>query len=127
MGQFGADVIRRDADGDTAFSLAPVGRTQALCMDGGWESLTMLDICRMSRFGHKNQVVVLQAANSFLPKRFFQKRRKRQGLQSAESERRPTCTKPNCMTRCAESAKRVWPQSAVAVPHGEAAELNHMS
>ena len=42
--QFGADVMRRDADGDTAFSSAPTGRTLALCMDEGWERLTMLDI-----------------------------------------------------------------------------------
>ena len=56
--------------------------------------------------------------NCFLPTRFFGKRWKRQGLQSADSERRPTCTKPNCKTGCAESAKMVWPQSAVAVPHG---------
>lgn len=120
--QFGADVMRRDADGDTAFSLAPIGRTLALCMDEGWESLTMLDIWRMSRFGHKNQVVVLLAGCKLLLPKSGGK-----DIQRADAERRPTCTKPNCKTGCAESAKMVWPQSAVAVPHGEAAELNHMS
>lgn len=39
-----ADVMRRDADADTAFSLASSGRILALCMDEGWERLTMLDV-----------------------------------------------------------------------------------
>ena len=40
----GADVMQRDPDGDTAFSVACTSRILALCMDQGWERLTMLDV-----------------------------------------------------------------------------------
>ena len=40
----GADMLEKDDDGDSAFSLAPSGRCVSACRDQCWHSLTMLDL-----------------------------------------------------------------------------------
>eukprot|EP00438_Fugacium_kawagutii_P027022 Skav232520 [mRNA] locus=scaffold1096:926666:934699:- [translate_table: standard] len=40
----GADVLQRDCDGDSAFSVAPSGKCVAAGMDHCWKRLTMLDV-----------------------------------------------------------------------------------
>jgi ankyrin repeat protein len=42
--EWGADVLQRDYDGESAFSLASSGSCVAACMDQCWKQLTMLDI-----------------------------------------------------------------------------------
>jgi len=42
--EWGADVLQRDYDGESAFSLASPGSCVAACMDQCWKQLTMLDI-----------------------------------------------------------------------------------
>eukprot|EP00435_Cladocopium_sp_Y103_P017516 s1987_g4.t1 len=42
--RWGAEVLKKDGDGDSAFSLAPSGRCVALCMDHCWPHLAMLDL-----------------------------------------------------------------------------------
>ena len=40
----GADVLRKDCDGDSAFSLAPPGACTAICVDHCWPCLSMVDL-----------------------------------------------------------------------------------
>ena len=42
--RFGAEILQKDGDGDTAFSLAPSGRSLAVCMVQCWDNLTMVDL-----------------------------------------------------------------------------------
>lgn len=111
------DVMRRDADGDAAFSLAPIGRTLALCMDEGWESFTMLDIWRMSRFGHKNQVVVLLAGCKLLPaKAVLSEAAEKTGPPKRRFRKEANLHQAHLQDRLRRICKDGLAQSAVAVP-----------